>query len=153
MTHEGFAFQTVVIASLLAGTAGCRGTTGTAETIRQNKYGGLVRYEPESALAKAQYEAEQNCGERGYEIVERGKVMVGRETVEKSDRKSKARADVVEDDAETSARATIQAREERRLRYMCKDAPTGYEPPPMDMNTITENAPSKPASVNITTGK
>jgi hypothetical protein len=111
----------------------------------------------EKALEKARKEAEKNCGSRGYEVLEKGKVMVGRDTVEidgDASKSGKSRADVVEGKAEASARVSrVQGREERRLRYMCKDAPTGYEPPPIDLNAINETAPSRPASINITTGK
>ncbi|MGD0837028.1 MAG: hypothetical protein ABSB49_10350 [Polyangia bacterium] len=154
----------VALASLLAGLAGCL-ATGTAETIRENRSGGLVRYTPGSdamfglfkgedvALKKAKEEAGRNCGDRGFEVLERGKVMVGRRTVEK-EKTHGSRADSVEDKAEDSAReSTLEAKEERRLRYACKDAPPGYEPPPMDMNAINETAPGRAGNVNITTGR
>ena len=168
LTDREVRFRTTLIASLLAGLAGCW-ATGAAETIRENRNGGLVRYTPghdgmlglfsaeDKALEKAREEAQKNCGPRGFEVVEKGKVMVGRDTVEidgGASRSGKSRADAVEDKAEASARvSTIKGREERRLRYMCKDAPTGYEPPPIDLNAISETAPSRPASINITTGK
>jgi hypothetical protein len=157
-----------IIASLIGGAAGCW-ATGSAETIRENRNGGLVRYLPgddglfgllsaeDKALDKARTEAEKNCGARGFEVVEKGKVMVGRDTVEiegDASKRAKGRADAVEDKAEASARvSTIKGREERRLRYVCKDAPTGYEPPPIDLNAINDTAPSRTGNINITSGR
>ncbi|MGB8298701.1 MAG: hypothetical protein WCG85_25015, partial [Polyangia bacterium] len=51
--------------------------------------------------------------------------------------------------SESASYAAVQGVQEYRLRYVCKGAPAGYEPPPMDLGAINETVPSKPASINV----
>jgi hypothetical protein len=155
-------WRAALVGAFVLANAGCW-ATGSAETIRQQPgRGGLVQYEPgrdgwfglskgkDKALAKARGEAATNCDPAGFEELESGKVTVGRETIEGNAQDGKS-AWVTPASSTSVSYSTVQGRQEYRLRYMCKGAPVGYEPPPMNLDAINDTAPGKPTSININT--
>jgi hypothetical protein len=162
MEADDMIWRAALVVAFVLANVGCW-ATGSAETIRQQPgRGGLVQYTPErdgwfgfskgrdKALAKARGEAAKNCDPAEFEELESGKVTVGRETIEGNTQGGKSEW-ITPAASTSSSYATVQGRQEYRLRYICKGAPAGYEPPPMSLDAINETAPSKPASININT--